>query len=47
MPVPVPDLLTAVADAGLTVTGVVESGSARIPDILALRATKPHPSSER
>ncbi|MFI7073845.1 class I SAM-dependent methyltransferase [Micromonospora sediminicola] len=39
---PLADLLTAVAVAGLVLDEVVESGSGPVPDILALRATRPH-----
>ncbi|SBT65430.1 Methyltransferase domain-containing protein [Micromonospora sediminicola] len=39
---PLADLLTAVAAAGLVLDRVVESGSGPIPDVLALRATRPH-----
>ncbi|MFC0030341.1 class I SAM-dependent methyltransferase [Micromonospora chaiyaphumensis] len=39
--VPLADLLDAVPAAGLTLTAVRESGSGPLPDILALRATKP------
>ncbi|WP_328852093.1 class I SAM-dependent methyltransferase [Micromonospora globbae] len=40
---PLGGLLTAVADAGLVLTGVEESGPGPIPDVLALQATKPTP----
>ncbi|TDC36340.1 methyltransferase domain-containing protein [Micromonospora sp. 15K316] len=39
--VPLADLLNAVTEAGLVLTGVRESGSTPIPDLLSLQATKP------
>ncbi|MEV0006140.1 methyltransferase domain-containing protein [Micromonospora sp. NPDC050980] len=38
---PLADLLTAVAAAGLVLDRVVESGSGRIPDVLALQTHRP------
>ncbi|MGR6321005.1 methyltransferase domain-containing protein [Micromonospora soli] len=41
--VPLGELLTAVARAGLVLTRIEESGSGPVPDILAFQATKPTP----
>ncbi|WP_229400099.1 class I SAM-dependent methyltransferase [Micromonospora okii] len=38
---PLADLLNAVTTAGLRLTQVVENGSAAVPDVLAVQATKP------